>query len=169
MDINTRFEAASQTEIVGALTRPMSIQPEEYTMNALTRFDRLEDFMPEVFRRLSRPLALADGPGDIRVDISENDKTYQVRAEIPGAKKEDIRVHVDGNFVSISAEVKKDTEDKSRGRVLVKESYYGSASRGFSLAHDIDDKEVTAKLEDGVLKLTLPKREGSGARSIAIQ
>ena len=138
-------------------------------MNALTRLERLDDFMPDFFRRLGRPLALAEGPGEIRIDVTENDKEYQVRAEIPGTKKEDIRVHVDGNFVSISAEVKKDKEEKSGGRVLVRESYYGSASRGFSLGHEIDDKAVVAKLEDGVLKLTLPKREGTGARPIAIQ
>ena len=137
-------------------------------MNALTRLDRFEDLMPEFFRRISRPLAVAE-PGDIRLDVTENDKDYQVRAEIPGAKKEDIRVHVDGNFVSISAEVRKDKEEKSGGRVLVRESYYGRVSRGFSLAHEIDDKAVAAKLEDGVLKLTLPKREGSGARTIPIQ
>ncbi|HEY5324118.1 MAG TPA: Hsp20/alpha crystallin family protein [Caldimonas sp.] len=137
-------------------------------MNALTRLDRFEDLMPEFFRRISRPLAVAE-PGDIRLDVTENDKDYQVRAEIPGAKKEDMRVHVDGNFVSISAEVRKDKEEKSGGRVLVRESYYGRVSRGFSLAHEIDDKAVAAKLEDGVLKLTLPKREGSGARTIPIQ
>jgi HSP20 family protein len=137
-------------------------------MNALTRLDRFEDLMPEFFRRISRPLAVAE-PGDIRLDVTENDKDYQVRAEIPGAKKEDMRVHVDGNFVSISAEVRKDMEEKSGGRVLVRESYYGRVSRGFSLAHEIDDKAVAAKLEDGVLKLTLPKREGSGARAIPIQ
>jgi HSP20 family protein len=137
-------------------------------MNALTRLDRFEDLMPEFFRRISRPLAVAE-TGDIRVDVTENDKDYQVRAEIPGAKKEDMRVHVDGNFVSISAEVKKDKEEKAGGRVLLKESYYGRISRGFSLAHEIDDKAVVAKVEDGVLKLTLPKREGSGPRTIAIQ
>jgi len=137
-------------------------------MNALTRLDRLEDFLPEFFRRFSQPLAVAEA-GDFRVDITENDKDYQVRAEIPGARREDMRVHVDGNFVSISAEVKEDREEKSRGRTLIKESYYGRVSRGFSLAHQINDKAVVAKLEDGVLKLTLPKREGSGARAIAIQ
>jgi len=137
-------------------------------MNALTRLDRFEDLMPEFFRRISRPLAMTE-PGDVRLDVTENDKDYQVRAEIPGAKKEDMRVHVDGNFVSISAEVRKDKEEKSGGRVLVRESYYGRVSRGFSLAHEIDDKAVAAKLEDGVLKLTLPKREGSGARAIPIQ
>ena len=139
-------------------------------MNALTRFDRLDDLFPELFRRFSRPVALSEAaPADIRIDVTENDKDYQVRAEIPGAKKEDIRVTIDGNFVSISAEVRKEKEEKAAGRLLVKETYHGSASRGFSLAHEIDSKGVVAKLDDGVLKLTLPKREGAAARSIAIQ
>jgi HSP20 family protein len=139
-------------------------------MNALTRLERLEDFMPDFFHRISRPFALGETiAGDIRIDVTENDKDYEVRAEIPGAKKDDIRVSVDGNFVSISAEVRKVKEEKSAGRTLIKESYYGSASRGFSLAHEIDSKAVVAKLEDGILKLTLPKREGTAAHAIAIQ
>jgi HSP20 family protein len=139
-------------------------------MTALTRLQRFEDLFPEFFHRVAHPLVRTeDVPGDIKLDITENDKDYQVRAEIPGAKKEDIRVTVDGNFVSITAEVKKEKEEKAGGRVLVKETYFGSASRGFSLASEIDAKGIVAKLEDGVLKLTLPKREGAGARSIAIQ
>jgi HSP20 family protein len=139
-------------------------------MTALTRLQRFEDLFPEFFHRVAHPLVRTeDVPGDIKLDITENDKDYQVRAEIPGAKKEDIRVTVDGNFVSITAEVKKEKEEKVGGRVLVKETYFGSASRGFSLASEIDAKGIVAKLEDGVLKLTLPKREGAGARSIAIQ
>jgi len=139
-------------------------------MSALTRLERLDDLFPELFRRFSRPMAFSEGaPQDIRIDVTENDKDYEVRAEIPGAKKEDIRVTVDGNFVSISAEVRKEKEEKSGGRVLVKETYCGSVARGFSLAHEIDDKAVIAKLQDGVLKLTLPKRENSGARSVRIQ
>jgi len=141
-------------------------------MNALTRLDRIEDFMPEFFRRLSRPLTLSEPvpvPAEIRIDVSESEKEYQVRAEIPGAKKDDIRVSVDGNLVSISAEVKQDKEEKKGARVVVRESSYGSASRVFTLAHEIDGNGVVAKLEDGVLKLTLPKREGTTARPIAIQ
>lgn len=139
-------------------------------MSALTRIDPFEQLFPEMFRRFARPLRFAeDAPGQISIDVTENDKDYQVLAEIPGAKKEDIRVTVDGNFVSITAEVKKETEEKSGGRVLLKETYFGSASRGFSLAHEIDAKGVVAKLEDGVLKLTLPKREGGVSRSIAVQ
>jgi len=139
-------------------------------MNALTRFDRFDDFMPEFFRRFARPFGLEDAaPAEIRINVTENDKDYEVRAEMPGAKKDDVRVSVDGNFVSISAEVRKEKEEKSAGRQLVRESYYGSVSRGFSLAHEIDSKAVVAKLDDGILKLTLPKREGTAARMIAVQ
>jgi len=139
-------------------------------MSALTRFEPIDQMFPDFFRRFALPMRLADAaPGEIRIDVTEKDKDYEVRAEIPGAKKEDIRVQVEGNFVSISAEVKKDKEEKSGGRVVLKETYYGSASRGFSLAHEIDAKGVVAKLEDGVLKLTLPKREGSNRKTIEIQ
>ena len=140
-------------------------------MNALTPFDRIENLFPEMLRRWSRPLALADDvklPADIRVDVSENDKEYLVSAEIPGAKKEDIRVTIDGNYVSISAEVKKDLEER-HGRTLVKETYHGSVSRGFTLASDVDDKTAVAKLEEGVLRLTLPKRASSASSTLKIQ
>jgi HSP20 family protein len=140
-------------------------------MNALTRLDRLENLFPEMLRRWSRPLALADDvnlPADIRVDVSENDKEYLVSAEIPGANKDDIRVSIDGNYVSISADIKKDKEEK-HGRSLVRETYRGNVSRGFTLATDVDDKAAVAKLENGVLHLTLPKREGSGSRTLKIE
>jgi len=142
-------------------------------MNALTRFERFDDMFPELFRRFMQPMALNVEPmGEIRLDIDENDKSYTVRAELPGVKKEDLRVEVDGNRVSISAEVRKDYEQKDKagtGRTLVRETYRGSASRSFTLAHDVDESGVVAKLEDGMLTLTLPKREGTRSRRVAIQ
>lgn len=139
-------------------------------MNALTPFERLDDLFPEMFRRFMRPAAFGtDVPSEIRVDVTENDAEYVLRAEIPGAKKDDIRVAIDGNRLSISAEVKKEQEEKSaKGRVLLRETTYGSVSRGFTLAHEIDDKAATAKFEDGVLKLTLPKRADAGNRLLSI-
>ena len=139
-------------------------------MNGLSRLDRLDEMFPELIRRFARlPVMGVETPGEIRIDVTENDKDYQVRAEIPGERREDINVAVDGNFVSISAEINKESETKKGSRLLMKETYVGKASRGFSLAHEIDEKHVIAKLEDGVLKLTLPKREGSRARHIAIE
>lgn len=139
-------------------------------MTALTRVDPFNQFLPEMLRRFSRPLSLAENlPAEIKLDVSETDKAYEVRAEIPGAKKEDISVTVDGSFVSIAAEVHGESEEKSGSRVLLKETYAGRVSRGFSLAHEIDAGGVVAKLEDGVLKLTLPKRESTRSRTIAVQ
>lgn len=139
-------------------------------MNALTRFERLNDFFPDVFRGFPRGLRLPEGlPNDIRIDVAETDKQYEVRAEIPGARKEDIKVTVNHNFVSISAEIRREKEEKQGKRVLLTETCTGIVSRGFTLDHEIDAKDVTAKLEDGVLKLTLPKREGASSRTIAVQ
>jgi HSP20 family protein len=140
-------------------------------MNALTRMERMDNLFPEMMRRWARPLQMLDDvdvPSDIRVDISENDKEYLVSAEIPGAKKEDIRVSIDGNYVSIAAEIKKELEEK-HGRTLTKETYHGSVSRGFTLGSEVDDKTAIAKLEDGVLRLTLPKRKGSSSRVLKIE
>jgi HSP20 family protein len=139
-------------------------------MNALTRFERLNDFFPDLFRGFPRPLRLADDlPNDIPIDVSETDKAYEVRAEVPGVRKDDLRVTVNRNFVSISAEVKREKEEKQGKRVLLTETCTGSVSRSFTLEHEVDEKDVSAKLDDGVLTLTLPKREGSSSRTIAIK
>lgn len=145
-------------------------------MNALTPFERLDDMFPEMFRRFMRPVKgsslSTDALGEIRVDLSESDKSYEVSAELPGAKKEDIRVTIDGSYVSISAEVKRESEEekKKKGeRTVVKELFYGSASRGFSLPHEVDENAAVAKFENGILKLTLPKKQEASSRTLSIQ
>lgn len=133
-------------------------------MSALTRFDRLEDLMADPFSDLfRRVLRRADLPAlrnsaDIKIDVSETDESYTVKAEVPGAKKEDLRVQIEGNYVAISAEVKDEKESKDGERVLTRERYYGSMARGFTLACEVDDKNSVAVFKDGVLTLTLPKR-----------
>ncbi|HSV68888.1 MAG TPA: Hsp20 family protein [Methylibium sp.] len=137
-------------------------------MTALTRID---DMFPEFVRRFMLQAPPTGEPlGEIRLDVDETDKAYTVRAEIPGAKKDDIRVEIDGNRVAIAAEVRKDREEKdAKGRALVRETYRGRASRSFTLACDVDETGTTAKLEDGVLTLVLPKRAGARSRQIAIE
>lgn len=104
----------------------------------------------------------------IRLDVSEDDKAYSVKAEIPGVKKEDIKVSVDGNQVSISAEIKKEKEEKEGTKLIRSERYYGSVSRSFTLAQDVDQGNASAKYNDGVLNLTLPKKAGSSARQLSV-
>jgi HSP20 family protein len=109
-----------------------------------------------------------DKTPEIRLEVSEADGTYSVRAEIPGVRKEDIDVRIDGNQVTIGAEFKKDKEEKAGSRVLRCERQYGFASRTFTLADPIDDAKADAKYQDGVLHLMLPKRAQAEQKRLTI-
>lgn len=104
-----------------------------------------------------------------RVDVSEGENAYTVRAEIPGAKKEDINVTVDDNTVAISAEIRNEKEVKDGERVLRAERHYGKVYRAFALEQAIDEAGVGARYVDGVLELTLPKKAVAQAKRITIQ
>ncbi|MFZ2652516.1 MAG: Hsp20/alpha crystallin family protein [Burkholderiaceae bacterium] len=105
---------------------------------------------------------------EIRVDLSEADGNYTLRAEVPGARKEDINVRIDGNQVSITSEVKKESQEKKNGRVLRSERHYGFASRSLWLDCPVDDSKAVAKYQNGVLELTLPKKTATSAKRLAI-
>ncbi|WBY00371.1 Hsp20/alpha crystallin family protein [Ramlibacter tataouinensis] len=123
------------------------------------------------FRRFFAPTHADDSqPLRMRIDVSENDQGYQVTADVPGVRKEDIQVRVDGNVVRIDAECRSEKETKGAGdKVLRSERYYGTMSRSFSLASDIDEIKVEAKYADGVLSLQLPKKAPAAARKITVQ
>lgn len=104
----------------------------------------------------------------IKMDLTENDKSYVVRAEIPGVSKENIKVTVDGNMVSISAEVKREKEEKQGEKVLCRECSQGTSYRSFTLAGNVDEEKTQAKYDNGVLELTLPKKNGNGHKEITI-
>ena len=138
-------------------------------MANLTRYDPFGD-LDDLFRGFAlRPVRFEQQAPQIKMEVKENEGAYLVRAEIPGVKKEDIQVDIEGNMVSISAEVKQEKEQKEADRVIRSERYYGSMSRSFSLAHDVDEKAGKAKYTDGVLELTLPKKKGSVHGRLAIQ
>ena len=141
-------------------------------MANITRFNTLDNAVDELMRGFFvRPMNYEAPavPAQVRVDVTENDKSYVVRAEIPGVKKEDIDVAIDGNQVEISAEVKKEKEVKDGEKVLRSERYYGKVYRAFTLGQDIDDAATQAKYADGVLELTLAKKASPAAKRITIQ
>lgn len=102
-------------------------------------------------------------PQQIRMDVKEQPEAYEVHAELPGARKEDIHVEVDGNQVSIRCEVREQSEAREGERVLRSERYFGQVARSFQVASDIDDAAVKASFKDGVLSLYLPKRKAAPA------
>lgn len=130
------------------------------------------DSFDSALRRFFAPVALeTDSPTlKMRVDVSEKDNSYLVKADIPGVKKEDINVRIDGNVVQIDAEVNREKETKGDGgKVLRSERYWGNISRTFSLAEDVDDSKVQAKYADGVLTLELPKKASPASKKITVQ
>ena len=142
-------------------------------MANITRHDpfaEMDDFFKGFLLRPVR-MELGETPslGQIKVDVSEDDQFYRIHAEIPGAKKEDIKVSVDNDVVSISAEVRRDAEQKEGSRVVRSERYYGTVSRAFSLGGEFDESKCNAKYQDGVLELVLPKKAGGRVRQIAVQ
>lgn len=130
------------------------------------------DNFENTMRRFLAPMSWeAETPAlKMRVDVSELDNAYEVKADIPGVKKEDINVRIDGNIVQIDAEVKRESESKDKGgKVLRSERYYGNISRSFSLADDVDEAKAEAKYAEGVLTLKLPKKTTAAARKVAVQ
>ena len=101
-------------------------------------------------------------PSQIKVDVKETDGSYSVQAEVPGVSKEEIQVSLDGNVVTVRAEVKQQDSTGKDEKVLRSERYFGSVSRSFQLPQDIDQTQAKAKDEIGVLTLTLPKKQAAG-------
>ena len=137
----------------------------------ITRFNPLEDAFENLFRGvpvwLPNPETRAPAPTQFRMDVTENDKEYQVLAELPGVKKEEISITINGNEVTVSAEVKheKDVNDET---VLRAERYYGKIQRAFALGQEVDEATAQAKYNDGVLELTLPKKTVAAAKRLAV-
>jgi HSP20 family protein len=143
------------------------INEKEAVMNELTRYDPFDDFFRGFF---VRPIEMGKGveAPDMKVDVKEQDKAFVIHAEMPGIKKEDIHVTVDGPVVSISAERREEKEEKQGERVLRSERYFGKVSRSFNLGQDIDEAAAKAKFENGVLELTLPKKAVAQAKRLTI-
>jgi HSP20 family protein len=134
----------------------------------LTRFDPFREF-DEIFRvPRSFSRAMPEEP-QIRMDVTEDDKGYYVKADIPGVRKEDVKVSIDGNRVSIEAEVRKEKEEKKGEAVIRSERYYGNQYRAFTLAQDVDQGKADATYEDGVLSLTLPKKAPRSTTAVAVK
>jgi HSP20 family protein len=106
--------------------------------------------------------------GSIRIDIREDANAFAIKADIPGARKEDIQVEVDEDLVSIRAETHDEREEKQGEKVVYRERSYGMASRSFTLPGPVDDKNAKAEYKDGVLTLLLPKKMGAGGKRISI-
>jgi HSP20 family protein len=141
-------------------------------MANLTRYEPFElglEPFDDLFRGFFRPVRLEKDLPQIKVDVKEDDKAYTVHADLPGLKKEDIQVTIDGQVVTVTAETRRESEQKEGEKVLKRERYFGKVSRSFSLDSDVDEAGASAKYTDGVLELSLPKKAASSQKRLEIR
>ncbi len=140
-------------------------------MANLIRYNTVDNALDDLFQGFfMRPVRM-EGASELqmKLDVSEDDKAYKVHAEIPGVKKEDIHVNIDGNQVGTSAEVKNEKEIKEGEKLLRSERYYGKVSRAFTLGQDVDEAASEARYNNGILELVLKKKVASSAKRLTIQ
>jgi HSP20 family protein len=140
-------------------------------MASITRYDPFNDLVDDLFKGfLVRPVAYEgrNALPRLNVDVAEKNGAYVVKGELPGVKKEDIRITVDGAQVTLEAEVKQEKSTDNE-RVLHTERSYGKVSRAFTLPQEVDEAAVEARFQDGVLELKLPKKQAAARKPILIQ
>lgn len=136
---------------------------------ASTRFDPLVS-LEDMFRGLTstphgRDLVAAP---DMRIDVTEDDKAFLVKVDVPGVDKDDIEISTDGNQVTISAEIKRESSNKKGEQAIYTEGYYGKVYRSFTLPGDFDSAKAQARYDNGVLALSLPKKANGSSRKIKV-
>ena len=143
---------------------------EETDMTKITRYNVFDDFFKDLGKGFwVKPVALPGEPElTMKIDVKEDDKSYTVKADIPGVKKEDIQIDIDGDQVTLRAEAKQEKEEKNEEKTVYSERSYGLVSRSFTLPVDIDEEGAKAEYKDGVLNLVLPKKANGAAKRIAV-
>lgn len=142
--------------------------PVAFRSNGLdSSFERLINrLFDEVSDPASAQQSIASSP---RINVMEHKKSYEVEAELPGVTKENVKITVDKRRISIEAEVKRASEQKEGEAAGCSERVTKKYARDFILNEEIDDALVTAKLENGILTLSLPKKEAAQPKQITVQ
>ena len=139
----------------------------------VTRYQPLAGSFDSLLDELFRPArAWSNGdyePLPIRLDVKETAQAYAVHAELPGVKKQDIAIEINGNEVSLTAETRRETDAGEGEKWLRVERYFGKTARKFVLPVEVDEARAEAKFADGVLELTLPKKAAAQRKQISIQ
>ena len=102
------------------------------------------------------------------IDICETDSAYLVKTDLPGMRNQDLDITIDDGVLTINAEHAEETDEKKNGRLIRQERSYGKFSRSLRIGKNVDDKKVTAKYQEGILSLTLPKKETARPHQVKV-
>ena len=133
---------------------------------SIVRYSTANDFVPTSFSNLidrffSDSLARTGGSSYSfvpKVDILENDAAYEINVAVPGLAKDDFKIDLNDNFLTVSGE-RKFSQEKKENNLHVVETQYGNFSRSFSLPENVDASKITAKYNNGILEINVPKDE----------
>ena len=125
-------------------------------------FDDMFDFddFDKEFNRMMRPLYGKHAQNMMKTDVRETDNSYELDIDLPGFKKDEIKVELDNGYLSISASkgLDKDEENKN-GKYIRRERYAGAMNRTFYVGSQLTQQDIQAKFEDGILKISVPKKD----------
>ncbi len=124
-------------------------------------FDEMMNFpFEDDFFGRKNPLYGKHGRNVMKTDVKETDGSYEVAVDLPGFKKDEISADLKDGYLTISAEKGLDkNEDDKDGNFIRRERYYGSCSRSFYVGNAVREEDIKAKFEDGLLKLSIPKKD----------
>ena len=136
--------------------------PAIFNENLFDNFFNDDFYMPSVFGGKNDPLYGKHAKNVMKTDVRETDNSYELDIDLPGFKKEDVSLKLDGGYLTISASKglekdEKDEKEKKDGKYIRRERYEGQCSRSFYVGDGVQAKDVSAKFEDGILKVSVPK------------
>ena len=124
-------------------------------------FDDMFDFdFDKEFNRMMRPLYGKHAQNMMKTDVRETDNSYELDIDLPGFKKDEITIQLDNGYLSISASKGLDKNEENKdGKYIRRERYAGAMNRTFYVGDNLTQQDIQAKFEDGILKISVPKKD----------
>ncbi len=146
---------------------PLQVWKENH--NPFRELAQMQRSMERLFEDLTPRQSELTTSFNPKCEVTDDKTNYYFKFDLPGVPKDQIKVELNNNVLTVSAERKEEKETNESKKHYVSELFYGSYLRSFTLPNDIDEKKVDAKYEDGVLKLTIPKNGKAQSKQIAVQ
>ncbi|MDE6362949.1 MAG: Hsp20/alpha crystallin family protein [Lachnospiraceae bacterium] len=134
--------------------------PSANVMNSIFGESLFDDFFDDFARPMRAASRLNTSTGIMRTDVKENETGYELDIDLPGCKKENVKAELKNGYLTINAETSQNNDQKDEnGKYIRRERYYGTCSRSFYVGEDVQQEDIKARFEDGILKVSVPKKE----------
>ena len=134
--------------------------PSANVMNSIFGESLFDDFFDDFARPVRTASRYNTSAGIMRTDVKESDTGYELDIDLPGCKKENVKAEPKNGYLTINAETSQNNDQKDEnGKYIRRERYYGTCSRSFYVGEEVNQEDIKAKFEDGILKVTVPKKE----------